>query len=379
MVAITRAQNFEDVILARLFEDVDVGFYVDVGANHPEVDSVTKIFYDAGWSGLNIEPVKEYYELLCQERPRDINCLACASDVDGKELSFFEVIGTGLSTNVKSNSEAHMLEGRAIQEHVVGTVTLDKLISNYSIETIHFLKIDVEGAESAVIAGCSLKVTRPWVILVEALDPISKEQNYRDWEDQLIQNDYEFVYFDGLNRFYLAAEHANLKVAFDLPPNIFDPLVSGLMGLRAKQSVSEHEVKHFKRLANEERQAGFRNKSRIEELTRQLGQVRKENQELLVYRSQFDQIISSRLWKFTYPYRRFVGLLNIAKARSSLLIRNLEGRSIKGGVKYLRQYGVRSLLLKVKSIVSQSMKAEHSKPKLPTAREAKLLSKLRGE
>ena len=42
------------------------GFYVDVGAADPEVDSVTHAFYERGWSGINIEPLDEYFVKLTQ-------------------------------------------------------------------------------------------------------------------------------------------------------------------------------------------------------------------------------------------------------------------------------------------------------------------------
>jgi len=46
---ISYAQNHEDVLLYRALKGVGKGFYIDVGANDPEEDSVTKAFYDRGW------------------------------------------------------------------------------------------------------------------------------------------------------------------------------------------------------------------------------------------------------------------------------------------------------------------------------------------
>ncbi len=66
---ISYAQNFEDLILMGILREIPNGFYVDVGANHPEQDSVTKIFYDKGWSGINIEPNTVLYNELCIARP----------------------------------------------------------------------------------------------------------------------------------------------------------------------------------------------------------------------------------------------------------------------------------------------------------------------
>lgn len=84
MTFISYAQNFEDVLINRVFKHKAKGFYIDVGALHPTIDSVTKAFYDIGWSGINIEPIKEYYELVQEERPRDINLNIALSNIEDK-------------------------------------------------------------------------------------------------------------------------------------------------------------------------------------------------------------------------------------------------------------------------------------------------------
>jgi len=54
---ISYAQNFEDVLLGRVFHNRTDGFYVDVGAGDPVELSVTKWFYDLGWSKIGYEHV----------------------------------------------------------------------------------------------------------------------------------------------------------------------------------------------------------------------------------------------------------------------------------------------------------------------------------
>jgi hypothetical protein len=68
---LTYAQNFEDVMIARLFEAGYRGFYVDIGAAHPEHLSVSCHFYKHGWSGINVEPSPHFFPLLCAARPND--------------------------------------------------------------------------------------------------------------------------------------------------------------------------------------------------------------------------------------------------------------------------------------------------------------------
>ena len=51
MSFVSYAQNFEDVMLWRALKHVENGFYVDIGAQDPLVDSVSLAFYEHGWQG----------------------------------------------------------------------------------------------------------------------------------------------------------------------------------------------------------------------------------------------------------------------------------------------------------------------------------------
>ena len=87
---------------------------------------------------------------------------------------------------------------------------------------IHWLKIDVEGMEADVLIGWKAHPARPWVVVVEATEPNSQTLTCHLWESFLIDRDYTFVYFDGLNRFYVSGHHTELKPVFAIPPNVFD-------------------------------------------------------------------------------------------------------------------------------------------------------------
>ncbi len=96
-------------------------------------------------------------------------------------------------------------------------------------QDVHWLKIDVEGLEEQVLRGWDSTVLRPWIILIEATVPMSTKLNYEAAELIIVEAGYSFVYFDGLNRFYVAPEHPELASAFTSPPNVFDEFsLSGL-------------------------------------------------------------------------------------------------------------------------------------------------------
>lgn len=219
---ISYAQNFEDVMLARVFEGRHEGFYVDVGAADPVNLSVTKWFYDLGWRGINIEPNKVLFDRLAEGRPRDIN-IACGVGADFSEAQFFEFEVGELSTfdlGSRSRVNAPAILGGS---RTVPVVPLTHLLDeHHKDQQIDFLKIDVEGWEHEVLKGLDLKAYRPVVLLIESTFPQSTNPSHAQWEPLVLSADFSFVYFDGVNRFYLANEHIHLKKHFSCPPNVFD-------------------------------------------------------------------------------------------------------------------------------------------------------------
>ncbi|CAM5235496.1 FkbM family methyltransferase [Rhodanobacter lindaniclasticus] len=221
MKMISYAQNYEDVILMRVLASVDRGCYIDVGAQHPINDSVTKAFYEKGWRGVNIEPVDQWFKLLQRDRPEDINLQMVVSSA-ASEHALYEVVNTGLSTSSPTFAERHKAGGHEVVRHEVRGRTLDDIIESSALADIHFLKIDVEGAEEDVLRSISLDRHRPWILVIEATEPNSQIPAYDAWESLVLTAGYVLVYEDGLNRFYLAEERGELRDAFRLPPNYFD-------------------------------------------------------------------------------------------------------------------------------------------------------------
>lgn len=221
MMFISYSQNFEDVMLWRALGHVARGFYIDVGANHPSEDSVTKAFYERGWSGINIEPLAKHARQLEQERPRDIN-LQVAVGAESGEIELFDTPVRGLATASAAVAEMHAGAGLQTIRSVVPLRRLDDICAEHAPADIHFLKIDVEGFEAQVLAGMDLHRFRPWVLLVEATIPNSNRID-ASWEPQILAAGYRYVYFDGLNRYYIPEERADeLAPHFAAPPNVFD-------------------------------------------------------------------------------------------------------------------------------------------------------------
>jgi FkbM family methyltransferase len=228
MAWISYAQNFEDVILMRALDHVSEGLYIDVGAQHPLIDSVSRAFYEKGWRGIHVEPVPVYAEALRQNRPEEIVVQAMLGRCK-ERTNFYEIPDTGLSTAVQKIALEHAAYGFSIVKTEVEQTTLAVVLELAGQRPIHWLKIDVEGNELLVLRGWLHHRARPWIVVVESTLPLSKNPSYAAWEPCLLRRGYRFVYFDGLNRFYLHRDHRDIKCAFDHGPCVFDGFaLSGL-------------------------------------------------------------------------------------------------------------------------------------------------------
>lgn len=319
---ISYAQNFEDVMLWRALGHIECGFYIDVGACSPDDMSVTKLFSERGWRGINVEPNPVHYEALKFRRPRDINLpIALGSQEGQMDIHLFG--DTGLSTLDDSIAQSH----RENWKETTHTVGLRRLADVWrecvpSDQPVHFLKVDVEGFERDVLLGAEWSAHRPWIVVVEATAPLSVEQRHSAWENILLDADYTFVYFDGLNRFYVASEHSDLVAAFFAPPNVFDDYIpvtlierdAVIASLRSEIEIGSQAASDklaVERLHSEVMQLtenATRLRSELEHKTSELRRRVEENANLLTQIANLDRernvFLSSKSWQLTEPLRK---------------------------------------------------------------------------
>ncbi|MDA9625479.1 FkbM family methyltransferase [Luminiphilus sp.] len=317
------AQNFEDVMLYRALGDVETGFYIDVGAQDPIIDSVSKAFFDRGWRGIHIEPVPEYAERLRAARPGDTIIEAAASnEVGTTALTVFPM--TGLSTADPLVAKNHIDRGVDHQPEplIVSTVTLADVAAELEARTVHWLKIDVEGHERAVLEGWDANRLRPWIIVVEATQPNDRAASYGDWEPILLTAGYQCIYNDGLNRFYIEPSREDLAGAFSSPPNPFDDIRLSRHSALCQDVVSEYHAQVLDQQAQMLEQQAQMLEQQIEGAALE-AQVQAHEAEITALRFAGDMLTAERdelhtritaimeslSWKITGPLRRSVSLI----------------------------------------------------------------------
>lgn len=220
---ISYAQNYEDIMIDRLFSKKKSGFYIDVGAAHPIKDSVTKYFYERGWSGVNIEPNEEFCNKLKKDRPRDTN-LWCALGEENGEIDYFYIakdpkisfIGEVQDKNDPTYKN-HKLEKKKVKLR-----TLNNVCEEYVKTSIDFLKIDVEGAEEMVIKGIDLAKYQPRLILVESVKVKGTKPVHHSWVDLLTSQNYVQAYFDGINSYFVQSSDHEAQDLYSVPLNADD-------------------------------------------------------------------------------------------------------------------------------------------------------------
>lgn len=343
MTFISYAQNFEDIILWRALKHVRNGFYIDVGANDPDTDSVTLAFYQRGWHGINVEPMRQYYEQLCVKRPADINLRVALGEAAG-ELTFYDVADTGLSTADADIGQRHIDAGHRVSQERVPVMTLSEVCAAHARDPIHFLKIDVEGFEKAVLLGMDFRRWRPWVLVIEATMPQSHVTSHEEWEHIVRDAGYVSAYFDGLNQFYVAEEHQELLPAFKAPPNYFDhfqlrkhhafsfpihaleqQLSETAAAVQEMQARASHAEQHARQLQSSLDKALAERNSEIEQALAQSRQALSQCEQalhqshsaheevrarLLHALHEIDSLRSSTSWRITRPIRQFKNAAN---------------------------------------------------------------------
>jgi len=202
------AQSGEDMILDTIFCNVKNGFYIDIGANNPWVQSNTYFFYRKGWRGINIDALPGMKISFDKHRPRDINVEA-AIDNDEKELHYYMFKSSFYNTFSQNDAEKIKQHSPLIGMKTIRTTSLSNILNQYNVENIDFLSCDVEGMDINVFKSNDWAKYRPKIIITEyfynGIDKISQDAVYQYLAEQ------KYIYFcnSATNAFYIDTAYQN--------------------------------------------------------------------------------------------------------------------------------------------------------------------------
>lgn len=161
------AQEGEDLILERMFEQQNTGIYVDVGAHHPLRFSNTHLLYRRGWHGVNIDAAPGSMEPFRKLRRRDINLEIGVTATD--EIRDFFIFNEP-ALNTFDGARAKSLEKppyRIEQVRPTRCAPLSTILEEHGIRAIDLLTIDAEGFDFEVLKTVDWDRNKPKVVLTE--------------------------------------------------------------------------------------------------------------------------------------------------------------------------------------------------------------------
>jgi FkbM family methyltransferase len=203
------SQFGEEEIIQSYFDKHYMGGCIDVGASNGIFMNNTKIFEDAGWYCLCIEPNPKYYEELIVNRQHGVNYaidnrnddlifkVVTAFNAEEQDLGQYGISALRIDEKLVEsfkNSGLHI----TIKPILVKAITLDTCIRQYyKYDRIDFISIDTEGTELDVLRGFSIEDWWPKLFVIE--------NNFNDpeIEEYLKPYGYEKVNRLEVNDFYL--------------------------------------------------------------------------------------------------------------------------------------------------------------------------------
>lgn len=173
---ISYSQDGEDLVLVSLlrnkFSINYKGYYVDIGAYHPLTFSNTKIFYDIGWRGINIDATPGSMSAFEKMRPLDTNIVAGIADKKG-EMYYHMFEEPALNCFDETIANDRINEGWALLERkVIKTYPINDILEKHLPlgQQIDFIDIDVEGYEFQILSQFDFEKYAPCYFLTEALE-----------------------------------------------------------------------------------------------------------------------------------------------------------------------------------------------------------------
>lgn len=168
-----------------MFPGLRGGFFVEAGACRGLSGSATlALERDFAWQGICVEPLDHYCQALVRNRACQTDD-RCLWSVSGEQLRFLSYVEDEARSGVESVNPngTWAARNRATEEvAVVQSVTLADLLSEHDAPAVvHYLCLDIEGAERTVLDAFDFSSRQILAISVEGgdCDDLLLAQGYR--------------------------------------------------------------------------------------------------------------------------------------------------------------------------------------------------------
>jgi FkbM family methyltransferase len=162
------SEREEEWLIRDFFKDRRGGFFVDVGANHYRTAS--KTYYletELGWSGIAIEPLKEFAADWGRYRSRTRFFPLFVSSASDETAKLYVLRA---QSSVASSNQAFVRQfGEPDEVRTVPTVALNDLLDRERVQKIDFLSMDIELHEPEALKGFDIDRFRPELVCIEGL------------------------------------------------------------------------------------------------------------------------------------------------------------------------------------------------------------------
>jgi FkbM family methyltransferase len=162
---------------------------MDIGA-HDGVTINNTLYFEKynQWTGINVEPIQKIYDRLVLNRPNTINLNCAVCNTDGTAEFICNTGYTEMISGLKNSYDARHMERLEKETNKTNSITeiikvttrrFETIRNEHNVTHIHYLSIDVEGAEMDVIQSIEFEKV--------FIDVIGFENNYEDVSQQIIE------------------------------------------------------------------------------------------------------------------------------------------------------------------------------------------------
>jgi len=133
-------------VVERMFPGVSNGFFLDVGSGHGTIGSNTKVLEELGWTGICVDPFPTHMEGRTCRMEKEV-----VSSAAGQVVKFHTHSGLGGIADTLGKWKSEAEKSPAVE---LTTTTLGVILERAKAPAfIHFLSLDIEGAELDALRG----------------------------------------------------------------------------------------------------------------------------------------------------------------------------------------------------------------------------------